>query len=448
MIGLQEWLCGPLGTAALLCSGIFLSVRLRFVQLRKLPDALKGAFSCEKDQCACGAISPMQSVCTALAGTMGTGNIAGVAGAIALGGPGAVFWMWIAAFFGMATKYAEAALAVRYRRKNARGEWLGGPMYYIEKGLGKKYRPLALLFCLCGVFSSLGMGNAAQVNTLSGSLYTLASAFSWQLSESAVRLAAGVALGLLTALMVLGGVKRIACLAERLIPFVSVVYVLSMLAVIVSRAQNVIPALGQIVTGAFAPEAVMGGAAGITLKAAVGTGVTRGVFTNEAGMGSSAMAHAQAHGATPHRQGLWGIFEVFVDTMLICTITALGILVSGCEIPYGTSVGAELTTLALSTVFGGRMSAMLIALCMACFAVSTLMAWSFYGLRCLEYLTGGRGQRLYLVAFSLLVVPFSLLDVGKMWEMAEVFTVLMALCNLPAVLLLSREAAQMEKKDG
>ncbi len=436
------------GAAALMAAGMFLSVRLRFVQFRKLPAALRGAFACEKDAKECGEISPVQSVCTALAGTMGTGNIAGVAGALALGGPGAVFWMWAAAAFGMALKYAEAALAVRYRRRNAQGEWLGGPMYYIEAGLGEKYRPLALVFCLCGVLASFGMGNAAQVNTLCGSLFTLAKAFGGRMDEGALRLLAGTALAGVTAMMVLGGMRRIAGAAERLIPFVSGVYVLSMLAVILSHPGRILPAFEQIFVGAFTPKAVLGGTAGIAFKKAVSTGVVRGVFTNEAGMGSSAIAHAAAHGAMPHRQGLWGIFEVFVDTMLICTLTALGILTSGCEIPYGKSVGAEVTTQALSQVFSDRMSAVLIALCMVCFALSTLMAWSFYGLRCMEYLTGGRGRKVYLMLFSLLVVPFSVMDTGGMWAMAEIFTLLMALCNVPSLLLLSRETAELEKKDG
>lgn len=435
------------GAMGLMCAGVYLSVKLRFVQVRKLPDALKGAFSRDRDACGGGAISPMQAICTALAGTMGTGNIAGVAGALALGGPGAVFWMWAAAFFGMALKYAEAALAVRYRRRSAQGEWLGGPMYYMEAGLGAKYRPQAKVFCLCGVLASLGMGNAAQVNTLCGSLHTLLQAFGLGGREAAVRLLAGAALALLTLALVLGGARRIARAAEGLIPFVSVTYLLSMLAVISSHAQRILPVFRLIFTSAFAPRAMLGGAAGITLKKAIGTGVVRGIFTNEAGMGSSAMAHAAAHGATPHRQGLWGIFEVFADTMVVCTVTALGILCSGCEIPYGESVGAEVTTQALSTVFGPRMSAALIALCMVCFALSTLMAWSFYGLRCVEYLARGRGKKTYLILFSLLVVPFSVMDTAKMWSMAEGFTLLMALCNVPSLLLLCREIMQMEKKD-
>ena len=445
---IRDLLCGPLGAMALLLSGVFLTVRLRFVQIKQLPRALKNAAACDRDDCACGAISPMQSVCTALAGTMGTGNIAGVAGAIALGGPGAVFYMWLAAFFGMATKYLEAALAVRFRRRNAHGEWIGGPMYVMEAGLGSKARPLAVLFCLCGVLTSFGMGNAVQVNTLAGSLCTLAEVLGWRCGEKTLRLATGLLLTILTALTVLGGMRRIACAAERLLPFVSTVYVLCMLLVIIVHAGRVSAAFEQIFLSAFSPRAVLGGGVGITLRKAISTGVTRGVFTNEAGMGSSAIAHAAAHGATPQRQGLWGIFEVFVDTFLICTLTALGILVSGCEIPYGCAAGAEVTTQAVATLFGARMSAVMITLCMACFAVSTLMAWSFYGMRCVEYVTGGRGVKGYLMLFALLITPFALLPSAQMWEMAEVFTVLMALCNLPALLLLSGGEMKMEKKGG
>lgn len=448
MLFLKELLCGPLGAGMLLLSGVFLTVRLRFVQVRQLPRALKNAFSEDKDACVQGAISPMQSVCTALAGTMGTGNIAGVAGAIALGGPGAACWMWAAAFFGMATKYLEAALAVRYRRRNHLGEWIGGPMYVMESGLGPKAKPLAGAFCVCGILASFGIGNAAQVNTLTGSLCTLINAFGMDAPEGIFRGAVGLLLAAVTALMVLGGMRRIASAAERLMPFVSTVYVLCMLLVICTHAGRIGTALRQIFTAAVSPQAALGGAAGITLKKAITTGVTRGVFTNEAGMGSSAIAHASAHGATPHRQGLWGIFEVFVDTFLICTLTALGILTSGCEIPWGQSAGAEITTQAISTLFGARMSALLITLCMACFALSTLMAWSFYGMRCVEYLLNGRGKKIYLLCFSLLVLPFSVMKADAIWEIAEVFTVLMALCNVPCLLLLSREGRSFVKKDG
>ncbi len=443
---IKEWLCGPAGAGALLLTGVLLSLRLRFVQIRQLPQALRSIFACNRDACGCGAISPMQSVCTALAGTMGTGNIAGVAGAIALGGPGAVGWMWLAAFLGMATKYAEVALAVRCRRKNAQGEWVGGPMYVIGAVLGKKARPLAKAFCVCGVLASLGMGNAAQVNTLCGSLCTLVQTYGGRMDVSVLRLAAGGVLAVITALMVLGGMRRIACAAERIMPFVSTVYVLCMLAVIAAHAGRIIPALGMIFRAMLSPQAALGGAAGITLKTAIGMGVTRGIFTNEAGMGSSAIAHAAAHGAEPHTQGLWGIFEVFADTFVMCTLTALGILTSGCEIPYGQAAGAEVTMQAIATVFGGRMSALLITLCMACFALSTLLAWSYYGMRCMEYLWKGRGVRGYLWMFSLLTAPFAVMDAAQMWEMAEVFTVMMALCNIPVLCLSTFPWMKMEKK--
>ena len=439
-----NWLCGPLGAGALLLTGIILSLRLRFVQIRQLPRALRNMFLSDKDASGQGTISPMQAICTALGGTMGTGNIAGVAGAMALGGPGAVLWMWIAGFFGMATKYLEIALAVRYRRRNARGEWVGGPMYYME-ACGKGGRYAARIFCICALLASLGVGNAAQVNVLSGSICTLAQSFGWGMDEFTLRIVSGAVLSALIAFMALGGMRRIARAAERQLPFVSVVYVFCMLAVIVTNAQRILPAFRLIVTSAFSPRAALGGAAGITLRAAVSSGVTRGVFTNEAGMGSSAMAHAAAHGAAPHTQGLWGLVEVFIDTFVVCSLTALGILCSGCAVPYGSVAGAELITQAMATVFNARTSALLITLSLLCFALSTLMTWSFYGMRCMEYLLHGKGIKIYLTVFSLLALPFSVMETADMWEMTEVFTVLMALCNLPFLL---RMSGRKMKKEG
>lgn len=439
-----NWLCGPLGAGALLLTGIILSLRLRFVQIRQLPRALRNMFLSDKDASGQGTISPMQAICTALGGTMGTGNVAGVAGAMALGGPGAVLWMWIAGFFGMATKYLEIALAVRYRRRNVRGEWVGGPMYYME-ACGKGGRYAARIFCICALLASLGVGNAAQVNVLSGSICTLARSFGWGMDEFTLRIVSGAVLSALIAFMALGGMRRIARAAERLLPFVSVVYVLCILAVIVTNAQRILPAFRLIVTSAFSPRAALGGAAGITLRAAVSSGVTRGVFTNEAGMGSSAMAHAAAHGAAPHTQGLWGIMEVLIDTFVVCSLTALGILCSGCAVPYGSVAGAELITQAMATVFNARTSALLITLSLLCFALSTLMTWSFYGMRCMEYLLHGKGVKIYLSVFSLLALPFSVMKSADMWEMTEVFTVLMALCNLPFLL---RMSGRKMKKEG
>lgn len=439
---LYGFLCGVPGAMGLLGAGIYLTARLRGVQVRAFPSAVKAVFS-SRDTCGCGEISCVQSLCTALAGTMGTGNIAGVAGAIALGGPGAIFWMWAAAFFGMAVKYAEVYLAACFRSRNEAGERVGGPMYYMEKGLGNK--KLAKAFCICGVLASFGIGNAVQVNTLSGSICTLAEALEFGVSERTLRLSMGGALSCLTFLVLFGGMRRIACTAERLIPFVSTVYILSMLCVIAVHYKAVLPALGDILSGAFSPRSVLGGAAGISLRHTLGAGVTRGVFTHEAGMGSSAMAHAAAQGTEPHAQGLWGIMEVFIDTMVICTLTALGILTSGCPVPYGQNAGAEVTTGALSTVFGMRGSAFVIFLCLACFAVSTLMAWSFYGLRCVEYLGGKRGKKAYLAAFSLSVIPFSAVSAGKVWKASEIVCVLMALVNVPSVITLlksKKEVAQ------
>ena len=431
---LHGFLCGLPGASMLLGAGIYLSFQLKWVQLRCFVPALKEVFSCAKEPCGCGEMTKAQSLCTALAGTMGTGNIAGVAGAVALGGPGAVLWMWAAAFFGMAVKYAEVFLAVRFRSRKDGEAWAGGPMYYMEKGLHQKRG--AKIFCVCGVLASFGIANAVQVNTLSGSVCALAEAFFHGVSGNAQRLCTGGILCMLTFLMLFGGIRRIACVAERMIPFVSTVYILSMLCVIILRGEAILAVFGDILAGAFSPPSVLGGAAGISMRHALGAGVTRGVFTHEAGMGSSAMAHAAAYGAQPHKQGLWGIMEVFIDTMVICTLTALGILTSGCSIPYGGEAGAEVTTQALATVFGEKGSAFLISLCLACFAVSTLMAWSFYGRRCVEYLSGEGGQKAYLAVFSLSVIPFSVIEAGTVWKVAEMACVMMAFVNIPAVIKL------------
>ena len=418
----------------LLGAGAYLTVKLRGVQFRLLPEALRSLFDGKKESKEQGTVSPFQAVCTALSGTLGTGNIAGVAGAIALGGPGAVFWMWLAALLGMATKYAEVLLAMRYRQRNAQGEWAGGPMYAIECGMGKRFRPLAVAFCLFGMLSSLGIGNMAQVNTLSD----LLCADRRFLRVSVGLLAAGAAWGILS-----GGMRRVAKVAEKLIPWMSAVYVTSMLCVIFLHVGALPQAVKAIVLGAFCPQAFAGGAAGIAVKHALHAGVSRGLFTHEAGMGSSPIAHACAQTASPVRQALLGIFEVFADTLVLCTITALGILCSGCEIPYGQEAGAALTARALATVFGENTANVLLCICMGCFAFSTLVAWSFYGLRCAEYVGKAHAKGIYQVSFSAAAFIGALLPANGVWQWADQCNLLMALPNLLALVLLSGEAANM-----
>lgn len=418
----------------LLGVGLYLTIRMRGVQFRLLPDALRSLLGGKKSEAEQGAVSSFQAVCTALSGTLGTGNIAGVAGAIALGGPGAVFWMWMAALLGMATKYAEVLLAMRYRQRNAQGEWAGGPMHYIEHGMGKRYRPLAVMFCLFGMLSSLGIGNMAQVNTLSDILC----ADNRPLRVLVGLLAAAAAWGILS-----GGMRRVARVAEKLIPWVSAVYIVSMLCVILLHARAFPQAVKAIVLGAFCPEAFVGGAAGITVKYALRAGISRGLFTHEAGMGSSPIAHACVQISSPVQQALMGIFEVFADTLVLCTITALGILCSGCDVLFGRDAGAALTAQALATVFGESTANVLLCICLGCFAFSTLMAWSFYGLRCAEYTGKERAKGIYQVIFSAAAFVGALLPAGDVWQWADQCNILMALPNLLALMYLSGEAANM-----
>jgi len=348
--------------------GLFLTIRLRGVQFRLFGKALRSLRGSREADRGKDGVSAFQAVCTALAGTLGTGNIAGVAGAIALGGPGAVFWMSAAALLGMATKYTEVALSVRYRRKNTQGEWIGGPMYYIEQGLGTRFRPLAKAFCIFGIMASLGVGNMAQVGALADSLCTAAASWSMKNHFFAIRCAVGALAAAAAYCILKGGLRRVAWAAERLIPWVSAVYVTGMVCVVVKNIAVLPEALRQIGECAFTPRAFGGGAAGIGMMQAARVGVSRGLFTHEAGMGSSPIAHAGAHAATPVRQGLLGIFEVFADTLVLCTLTALGILVSGCDIPYGQSAGAELTAQAMAAVFGLEAASTMISVCLGCFA--------------------------------------------------------------------------------
>lgn len=424
----------------LLGTGVFMTLRLHGAQFGLLTDAVRSLRRREKTKE--GAISPLQAVCTALGGTMGTGNIAGVAGAVALGGPGAAVWMCIAALAGMAVKYAEVMLAVRYRQRNAQGEWAGGPMYTMERGLGKRFIPLARVFCLFGMLTSLGVGNAAQVNTLAGSLCAMAAA------EYAlpIRCTAGAAAALAAYGMLRGGMKRVAGLTERLLPWVSAVYAVSMLCVIAGNIRRVPAAFLQMLQGAFTPQALSGAVTGISLRQAVRVGIARGVFTHEAGMGSSPIAHAAAQCDSPVCQGALGALEVAVDTLFFCMLTALGILCSGCDIPYGFSAGAEVTAAALATVFGLRTTQMILSVSLFFFALSTLAAWSFYGLRCAQYL-GGRGmERVYRGCFAGAAMLGAVLDADGVWRVSERMNLMMTLPNLLCLLLLSGEVRRETRK--
>lgn len=425
----------------ILGAGLYFTCRLGFLPIRRLPMAL-GNLGRRLRQPPEDGVSPFQAVCTALAATVGTGNIAGVAGAIALGGPGAVFWMWIAALLGMSLKYAEAVLAVRYRQPRPNGQFAGGPMYYMEQGLGKTWRPLAVAYCCFGVAAAFGVGNSTQVSAAVTSMNQALAAF--QIPETfAGNLTMGLILGLLVGLVVLGGAKRIGSVAEYLIPVVCLGYVLLGVGALIHNRQALPQALASIVAGAFSPRAVTGGAIGsllITLR----IGVARGVFTNEAGMGTASIAHAGANVRHPAEQGLYGIFEVFADTLVICTMTALVILTSGVPVPYGQDAGAELTVAAFASVYGSG-AAVFLAIAMALLAFATILGWGLYGSRCAEYLLGGRGGKLFAIVHAATTVLGALVAPSLLWNLAEALNGLMAVPNLIALLALSPEVIRLSR---
>ncbi|HPE16559.1 MAG TPA: amino acid carrier protein, partial [Oscillospiraceae bacterium] len=332
--------------ACVLGGGLYLTVRTGFLQFRKFAYAMKNTIGkmFHRQKAGAGAITPFQAVSTALAATIGTGNIVGTSQAIALGGYGAVFWMWVAALFGMVIKYSEVVLAIRYRERNAAGDWVGGPMYYITNGLGKSWKWLAGLFAAFGALAAFGIGNMSQANSIAGAVNTAAAAFNPAAAGAAgtINLAVGIILAVFAGLVLLGGLKRIGAVAEKLVPFMSVVYGLCTLTVILMNIGRVGDALGKIFVGAFDPSAVLGGAFGITVSRTVTWGLKRSAFSNEAGLGSAPIAHAAAHTDSPVAQGLYGIFEVFMDTIIICTLTALTIVVSEVPVQFAVKPGAEL----------------------------------------------------------------------------------------------------------
>ncbi len=421
--------------------GIYLTVRTRFVQFSLFPQALRDFFSrfVGKSSVENG-VSPYQALCTALAATVGTGNIAGVAGAIAIGGPGAVFWMWICAFLGMVTKYAEATLAVRYRGKNANGEYYGGPMLMIRQGMGRKFRFLGVVYSFFGVIACFGVGNATQVNAVITGVSSALSVFRIMPPKN-LSLILGIGMSLLIGFMLLGGAKRIGKMAELLVPFASLFYIALSCGVLFGRAQFIPEAFKAILTGAFAPSAVTGGVIGSAFTA-LRIGASRGVFTNEAGMGTASIAHASAQVQHPAQQGLMGIMEVFLDTIVICTATALVILCSGIPIVYGADTGAELTVSAFSSVYGQWISVP-IALCLCCFAFATILGWGLYGARCAQYLLGENAWRPFVYLQMITVVIGAVLNTKTVWLLAETVNGLMAIPNLICLAALCPELVRL-----
>ena len=381
------------GVPAMICIigvGLLLSIRTGFLQIRKFPYAMKVTLGrmLKKREASDGALTPFQAVCTALAATVGTGNVAGVAGAIAIGGPGAVFWMWISAILGMCTKFSEVTLAVHFRETNEKGELVGGPMYYIKNGLKKHWHWLAYLFSAFGVLTVFGTGNATQVNTITTAIDSALYNYNIISEDAApmLNLIIGIVLAVLIALILLGGIKRIGQVTEKLVPFMAVMYIVLALGVVLLNIKNVPHVFGAILAGAFRPASVTGGAVG-SFFMSMKKGVSRGIFSNEAGLGTGSIAHACADTRKPVKQGFFGIFEVFVDTIVICTLTALVILCSGVPIGYGEAAGAELTINGFTSVYGGWVS-IFTAVAMCCFAFSTIIGWGLYGTRCIEFLFG------------------------------------------------------------
>lgn len=438
------------GVPAMVCIigvGLLLSIRTRFIQFRKFGYTFKVTLGriFHKKEASDGSITPFQAVCTALAATVGTGNIAGVAGAIAIGGPGAVFWMWISALLGMCTKFSEVTLAAHFREKNRQGDWTGGPMYYIKNGLGPKWRWMAVLFALLGVLTVFGTGNATQVNTITSAINT--ALLNYHVidasSVSVSSLIIGIIIAVLVALILLGGIKRIGRVAEMLVPFMALLYIILALGVIFLNIDRVPGVFASIIEGAFSPASVTGGVVG-SFFLSMQKGVARGIFSNEAGLGTGSIAHATADTDHPVKQGFFGIFEVFADTIVICTMTALVILCSGVSVSYGTDAGAELTINGFITTYGSWVS-IFTAVALCCFAFSTILGWGLYGTRCIEFLFGSWINKPFMVVYSLVAVIGATADLGLLWSVAETFNGLMSIPNLIALFLLSGTVVKLVK---
>jgi AGCS family alanine or glycine:cation symporter len=439
---LNSFVWGWFGIALLLGVGVIMTILTRFFQITHFAHWMKHTIGSvfkkdvsrhTKDK---ASISQFQALCTALAATVGTGNIAGVAGAIATGGPGAVFWMWISAFFGMMTNYSENVLGIFYRRKDKNGEWAGGAMYYLQDGLGNKKncktlgRVLAIMFSVFALLASFGIGNLAQANTISGNIHDQFNLPTWIV---------GIVLTLLAGLVILGGIKRIASVTEKLVPFMSVIYILGAIVIMFTHINILGDIFVSIFKFAFTPTAALGGAVGTAIK----MGFKRGIFSNEAGLGSSVMVHSASNVKEPVKQGMWGIFEVFFDTILICTLTAITVLASGLiDLKSGVMINPDIASNTIvaqsfSTSFGawgGRF----VAIAVLFFAFSTILGWSYYGTRSWSYLFGEKSAIIYKIIFVAIIFVSSVLkNVDLPWNLSDTFNGLMMIPNLIGVIALS-----------
>ena len=438
------------GVPAMICIigvGLYLSISTGFIQIRKFGYAMKttiGRVFSKKDA-AQGAITPFQAVCTALAATVGTGNIAGVAGAIAIGGPGAVFWMWVSALLGMCTKFSEVTLAVHFREKNAHGDYVGGPMYYIKNGLGKKWMWLAYAFAAFGVCTVFGTGNATQVNTIVTSIDTALMSFGLVAEQNlpTLNLLLGIGIAILVGMVLLGGIKRIGSVAEKLVPFMALLYIVLSVGVMIINIDKIPGVFVMIFQGAFQPSAVTGGIVG-SFFLSMKKGVSRGIFSNEAGLGTGSIAHACADTNQPVKQGFFGVFEVFADTFIICTMTAMVILCSDINIAYGVDAGAELTISGFVATYGNWVT-IFTAIAMCCFAFTTILGWGLYGARCIEFIASEKVIKPFMVVYALVAIVGATMDLGLIWSIADTFNGLMAIPNLIALFLLSGTVVKLIK---
>lgn len=426
---------GPYMLVLLVGTGIYFTFRTNFLQVRKfiytMSNTLMKIFH-KDDKALDGDITPFQALATALAATIGTGNIAGVATAIALGGPGAIFWMWVSAFFGMMTKYAEVVLAVHYREKNQEGNWVGGPMYYISNGLNMKW--LGIVFSIFGALAAFGIGNMVQSNSVAAAMES---------SFNIPPIATGLILAVGAGLVILGGIKRIALVTEKIVPIMAVFYIVGALVILVLNFSGIPTAFGLIFSSAFSPKAAVGGFAGATVMQAMTRGIARGVFSNEAGLGSAPIAHAAARTDHPVRQALWGIFEVFADTLVICTLTALTILSTG--VWDSGITGAALTTEAFNVGLPGS-GGIIVAIGILFFAFSTILSWAYYGEKCAEHIFGSKVNKIYRYVWIPLIVVGSIGSLELIWDVADTLNGLMAIPNLVGLLGLSGLVIKLTKE--
>ena len=414
---------GPFTLILILGTGIFLSLGLKGFTLTYIAVAFKQLFSKEEDSSS-GEISSFQSLTTALSATVGTGNIAGVATAIFVGGPGAIFWMWVSAVFGMATKFAEAFLAIKYREKNELGETIGGPMYYIKNGLASKFIIFAYLFATAGMIAALGIGNGVQVNSVS---QVINNEFGFS------TFSIGIVIAILVALVILGGIKSIGNITSKLVPVMSLVYILGGLLIIILNANQVGYVFNLIVTSAFTTTAATGGFAGATVWMALRYGVARGVFSNEAGLGSSPIAHAAAKTNNPVKQGMISMLEPLIDTLIVCTITAFVILMSNQWV--GEINGAVLTVASFENLLANGKYIVIFGLIL--FSFSTIIGWSYYGEKCVEFLFGS-GVIIYYRILWIVIIPVAAsIELNLMWLIADIMNGLMSIPNLIALILLA-----------